>query len=103
MVDMPESQYATVVSRCEAIERAPARAFAGVRRITRWRATVLTAERPALASNVDTTRPQAAPVGVCSCVARFRGRAANETIPYFQAKVIAKDDTEFAFAFGLRF
>jgi hypothetical protein len=31
------------------------------------------------------------------------GLSRGPTIPYFQAKVIAKDDTEFALAFGLRF
>jgi hypothetical protein len=31
------------------------------------------------------------------------GLSRHGTIPYFQAKLIAKDDTEFALAFGVRF
>jgi hypothetical protein len=50
--------------------------------------------------------PEGRPDGNTDAAANFLfgvGLSRGPTIPYFQAKVIAKDDTEFALGFGLRF
>jgi hypothetical protein len=52
------------------------------------------------------TDPEGRPDGNTDAAANFLlgvGLSRGPTIPYLQAKVIAKDNTEFALAFGLRF